>query len=84
MKILSDVELARAFNSCSDELIPSNWDLHSRDDLRNVAIEAQKDTLRQVRELLDGIENPYKPRNFDWVMQAYDEAIQTIKALLEE
>ena len=35
--VMNDEELARAFNSCNDELIPSDWDLHCKDDLRNVA-----------------------------------------------
>ncbi len=66
---------------------------------REVAIEAQKDTLRQARELLDGIEtgkHPSKPHRTiccmhcgnwnsidDEIEQAKYEAIQTMKALLE-
>jgi len=52
--------------------------------------EAQhKDTLRQVRELLDGVENPYYDIRLTLRFQAgkyiiFNEAIQTIKALLAE
>ena len=64
--------------------------------LEAIAKAQHKDTLRQVRELLDGIENPYPAKI---VMRhispnivlppssahiGFNEAIQIIKALLEE
>ena len=35
--VMRDAQIARAFDCPGDELIPSDWDLHSRDDLRDVA-----------------------------------------------
>ena len=54
-----------------------------------VAKEAQKDTLRQVREMLDGIETPSNFNQIDWVWtegkaKGFNEAIQTIKQSLQQ
>ncbi len=94
MKILSDEEILKVAEPYVD------YDYRVLNIDKAIAIEAQKDTLRQVRELLDGIEtgrHPSKPHKTiccmhcgnwdsidDEIEQAKYEAIQTIKALLEE
>ncbi len=70
-KVLSDEEICTMFNFGA----------------KYIAKEALKDTLRQVLEMLDGIEkkNPYLRIPF-WHDKAkgYDEAIQTIKQAIKQ
>ena len=85
MKILSDDEIQKVRDGPEPRLYSTKL------------LEAQhKDTLRQARDLLDGIENPFPKEDRIYGEEGYshtenndahigfNEAIQTMKALLEE
>ncbi len=70
---------------------PKDFDLTYKELARDFAFAIIRDTLRQARELLDGIENPYNDamtgclsRDYRIKHTTFEKARQMIKALLEE
>ncbi|MBW2632485.1 MAG: hypothetical protein JRC90_12165 [Deltaproteobacteria bacterium] len=93
MKYMSDKELEEDIRKDYEDFRVKDEAGRTQDILIWTREAQHKDTLRQVRELLDGIENPYPnltvsvphgmviPNDSHAI---FHEAIQTIKALLGE
>ena len=90
MKILSDEEILSVPGLDTPKNLDGSYNVREMrmNRERAVVIESQKDTLRQVRELLDGIENP-PYHNFNAVTKferiaGFNEAIQAVRQALKE